>query len=316
MTTRLPQFDCSGFARGWFVVAFSDELAPSDVRPLYYFGRHLVLFRTESGVAKVLDAHCPHMGAHLGHGGQVRGENIKCPFHAWEFGEAGACVKIPYADKIPPKAKLACWPVSERNGMIFVWHDPARGAPSHEIPVLSEYGDPSWTDWHHSGLEIATHPSAIVENVADIAHFIPVHGTHVERFENVYEGHTATQINTGVAYPLGGGKDTYEVRATYYGPAYQVSHMKANLDGVLVNAHTPIDEDRVHLRFGVMIRRRDDDKTRLYAQAFVSNLRDGFLQDVKIWETKRYLEKPALCDGDGPIMKVRKWYRQFYQAAE
>ena len=316
MTTRLPQFDCTGFARGWFVISFSDELKPGDVKPLYYFAKHLVLFRTETGVPTVLDAHCPHMGAHLGHGGEVRGENIKCPFHAWEFGGAGACVSIPYASKIPPKAKLACWPVTERNGMIFVWHDPDKDAPGYEIPVLPEYGDAGWTEWNYSALEIKTHPSAIVENVADTAHFIPVHSTHVDRFENIYDAHTATQINSGVAYPIGGGKDAYEIRATYYGPGYQVSHMHANLDGVLVNAHTPIDEDRLHLRFGVLIRKREDNKTQRYAEAFVTNMRDGFLQDVRIWETKRYLTKPALCDGDGPIMKVRKWYRQFYQAAQ
>ena len=65
MTTRLPQFDCEGFARGWFVVSFSEELAVGDVKPMQYFGKHLVLFRTESGSPKILDAHCPHMGAHL-----------------------------------------------------------------------------------------------------------------------------------------------------------------------------------------------------------------------------------------------------------
>lgn len=315
MSQRLPQFDCAGFARGWFVISFSDELAVSEVRPLRYFDKDLVLFRTESGAAQVLDAHCPHMGAHFGYGGRVRGEHIVCPFHAWEFGGDGKCAAIPYAQKIPPKAKTRCWPVMERNGMIFVWHDPERGEPEYEIPVIPEYGTASWTVWHHSMLEVRTHPSAIVENVADTAHFVPVHGTHVEKFETVYEGHTATQLNSGFAYPLGGGKDTYTIRATYHGPAYQVSHMQANLNGVLVNAHTPVDADHLHLRFGVMIEKREDDKTRMYADAFVSNLRDGFLQDVRIWETKRYLDRPALCEGDGPIMRVRKWYRQFYQGA-
>jgi cholesterol 7-dehydrogenase len=41
----------------------------------------LVLFRTESGEAKVLDAYCPHMGADLGVGSKVVGDCIECPFH-------------------------------------------------------------------------------------------------------------------------------------------------------------------------------------------------------------------------------------------
>ena len=57
------------YADGWFQVAYSDELDTSDVLPLKYFGRDLVLFRNESGQACVLDAHCAHLGAHLGHGG-------------------------------------------------------------------------------------------------------------------------------------------------------------------------------------------------------------------------------------------------------
>jgi 3-ketosteroid 9alpha-monooxygenase subunit A len=37
-------------------------------------------------------------------------------------------------------------------------------------------------------------------------------------------------------------------------------------------------------------------------------------QDIPIWENKVYLEEPTLCDGDGPIAKYRKWFKQFYVA--
>lgn len=39
-------------------------------------------------------------------------------------------------------------------------------------------------------------------------------------------------------------------------------------------------------------------------------------QDIPIWETKRYRERPTLCDGDGPSMQYRKWASQFYVAAQ
>ena len=38
---------------GWFCIGYSHELAPGDVKPLHYFGQHLVLFRTEAGEAKL-----------------------------------------------------------------------------------------------------------------------------------------------------------------------------------------------------------------------------------------------------------------------
>ena len=92
---------------GWFQVAYSDDVKPGDVLPLKYFGRDLVLFRGEDGKAAVMDAFCPHLGAHLGHGGKVNGNCIRCPFHAWEFDTEGECVSVPYAKKIPRKLETS-----------------------------------------------------------------------------------------------------------------------------------------------------------------------------------------------------------------
>ena len=33
---------------------------------------------------------------------------------------------------------------------------------------------------------------------------------------------------------------------------------------------------------------------------------------MDIWERKNYAVKPLLVKGDGPIMKMRAWYSQFY----
>ena len=94
---------------GWFQVAYEDELTPGSVVPLKYFGKDLVLFRTESGEIGLLDAFCPHLGAHLGHGGKVKGENLECPFHAWQFGANGKCNAVPYAKHMPRKADIGTW---------------------------------------------------------------------------------------------------------------------------------------------------------------------------------------------------------------
>ena len=64
-----PRIDLPPYPRGWFAVASSDELQPGEVRPIHYFGEELVLFRSRMGTAHVFDAYCPHLGAHLGHGG-------------------------------------------------------------------------------------------------------------------------------------------------------------------------------------------------------------------------------------------------------
>ncbi len=120
------------FARGWHLVLFSSELGVGEVKSLHYFGRELVAWRGESGKVAVLDAYCPHLGAHLGSdGGRIEGDTVACPFHGWRFDSEGHCVEIPYAQKIPERARdaLGAWPVKETNGFIAIWHDPEDNPP-------------------------------------------------------------------------------------------------------------------------------------------------------------------------------------------
>ena len=295
----------AGYATGWFVVATAEDLPPGTVLSLRYFGQKLVAFRGEGGGVHVLDAHCPHLGADLGVGGTVVGDTIRCPFHAWRFAGNGTCAEIPYAKKIPPRACLRRWEVRERNGLVFVWHDRLGRAPSYEIPAIAEYGSPEWTGWTMSCVTIRTQPREIVENVADRGHFPTVHGTHIEEFDNEFVDHMAIQRSAGVAYPRGGGQDRFRLTATYYGPAYQVTEMESFVPNRLVNAHTPIDEHSLHLRFGVMLLKKNEK----YARAYVDNLQVGFGEDIQIWENKAWRDRPTLCDGDGPIGALRRWYR-------
>ena len=46
--------------------------------------------------------------------------------------------------------------------------------------------------------------------------------------------------------------------------------------------------------------------------AFMDEVTRQLEQDIPIWENKRYLNPPVLCDGDGPIGLFRKWSKQFY----
>ena len=86
-------------------------------------GLELAVFRDTSGQAHVVDAYCPHMGASLGVGGQVRGDCIECPFHGWKFrGYDGKCVHVPYAEN--KHSKYTCtasvytsWHVCSETGV-------------------------------------------------------------------------------------------------------------------------------------------------------------------------------------------------------
>ncbi|ERT03826.1 rieske domain protein, partial [Lyngbya aestuarii BL J] len=127
----------SPFPNSWFRIATSDELPAKGVLPLRYFGQDFVLFRAEDGTPHLLDAHCPHLGAHLGYGGTVEGETIRCPFHGWQWNCQGDCVKIPYTDK-SPQTQIKSWPVRELNGLIFMYYHHQAQEPDWEIPQVPE----------------------------------------------------------------------------------------------------------------------------------------------------------------------------------
>lgn len=131
------------YARGWHIVLLSKELAVGDVQRLHYFDQDLVIYRGSSGKAAVLNAHCPHLGAHLASdGGRLQGDNIACPFHGWTFDSNGHCVDIPYASKIPDRAvsALKAWPVLEKNGFIAIWHDIHDNPPEDYLPDIEDWG--------------------------------------------------------------------------------------------------------------------------------------------------------------------------------
>jgi 3-ketosteroid 9alpha-monooxygenase subunit A len=53
---------------GWFMVGWSPEFPIGETRPLHYFGEDQVAYRDEQGELHVMEAHCKHLGAHIGHG--------------------------------------------------------------------------------------------------------------------------------------------------------------------------------------------------------------------------------------------------------
>jgi 3-ketosteroid 9alpha-monooxygenase subunit A len=277
------------YPRGWFVVAFAEELEPGQLSRLRYFGRELVLHRDAAGRACVRDGHCAR-GVPLGFGTLADGV-LRCPRHP-------DCVD----------ERVASWRVLERNRLIFVHFDAAGAAPTYDIPVLPECDDAAWQPWIHQTMRLATHSREIVENVADRAHFLPVHDTVNDSFETELTGHLAVQRARGH-----GGRHPdvrFTSEATYHGPGYQITRLVTNgLEALLVNAHTMIDAGKtLDLRFGVMLKSSE----RRFARHYVEDLQRGFGQDTDIWLHKVWRDRPVLCDGDGPIMALRRWYAQFY----
>jgi len=313
LSAQANRFPFPAYPNGWFRMAYSNELAPGDVRPLRYFGRDLVLFRDAGGHAHVLDAHCPHLGAHLGYGGKVEGDGIRCPFHAWLWDGEGVCRDIPYARRIPPNAKTRSWPVVERNGIVFLWHHDRDEPPAYEVPELPQIGSPGWTPLEIRRWTVKSRWLDMNENAVDLVHFRYVHGTKsLPESEVEMDGHVLRCRNRmKLGTPRGvvdGGLDT-----TDYGPGLQTVHLHGIVETLMVNTSTPIDEETTDTSFAYTVDTEGDEKKALgVGAAIIRDLEKQMAEDIPIWENKKYYTRPLLCDGDGRFNVYRRWMRQFF----
>jgi phenylpropionate dioxygenase-like ring-hydroxylating dioxygenase large terminal subunit len=301
---------------GWFQVAWANELQPGDVLPRYYFGRHLVLWRDDSGDFHLQDAFCPHLGAHLGHGGTVKGAEIACPFHGWEFGADGRNTCIPYSERTNAKARLRTYPVTVRNGLVLAWYHPDDTvAPSWEIPELPEFnGAEDFSEPVTRRYTIHAAWQELAENGADPAHFRYVHNTEVvpEVEEYVTDGPHAV-MRSSQKFPTPRGVVEGRIDVDNWGPGFSTTWFRGIVDTLLMGCNTPIDEDSCELHFTFTVRKvGDDGTTSSVGQAFVDEVHKQVTEDGPIWENKAHLVRPALADTDGPFTKFRKWASQFY----
>lgn len=307
---------------GWFVVGLSHELAPGEVKPVRYFDRDLVLWRSEGGEARLWDAHCPHLGAHLGYGGTVLGETLRCPFHHFRFDGQGRCVEVPACERIPPAAQAKPWPVVEQNGTILAWFHPEGLPPSYEVRKLPDEG---WTENLCVRWTLRSHPQEIGENTVDTAHMMPVHETghsrvrHGPHLEGPIMKIGLYFLAPGSIIGMDGDNDV-ELEVGMYGVG--LIQVEADVTNAGVQARyricsTPIDRERIHI-FGVanMKHTGDADFTQEVAGLFFEALTRDFVKDFDIWENKVYRPRPALSGADGPIGAYRRWSRQFYPAQE
>jgi len=298
---------------GWFQVAWSDELAPGDVKALRYFGEDLVLFRSEDGAPGMLDAFCPHLGAHLGHGGRVVGDGVRCPFHGWRFDASGRCREVPYASRIPPTARLRAWELRERNRIVWAWRHAEGAPPQWDVPLIAEAESEDWTPFERYHWRIRSRNQEMGENAVDRAHFRYVHGTlGVPESEITVDGIWRRSLQRA---PMRTPRGTVEgsIDAQSHGPGCGFTRFRGICETVLIGATTPVDEEFCEVRFSFTQQKVDGAAPRGgVGAALVRDIVKQMNEDIPIWENKRYLERPTLCDGDGPIAEFRRWMRQFY----
>jgi nitrite reductase/ring-hydroxylating ferredoxin subunit len=306
---------------GWFAIAFAEELRPGRVLRRRFMGEDLVVYRTRRGVVRVVEPYCPHLGAHLGHGGRVEGEEIVCPFHHFAFDTEGACVRTGYGTR-PPAARLVTRAAREVNGALLVWHHAGGAPPSWSVPAHATDGFPPP---FRQVSALVDHPQEVIENAVDLGHIGPVHGYRNVRLRQPFspDGPSFAIAATGQrCMPLG-----RQLEIAFDIVVHGLGHLwvEATIPQLRAAAQfqamaTPLDPCRIELRYSVALR-VGDERADPRVRTLVSHLLTGALgpafrrdmeRDFPIWQHKIYVDRPRLAQGDGPLPAFRRWAQQFY----
>ncbi len=313
---RFPYY--TSFPYGWYRAAYSHELALAQVKPAHYLNRDLVLWRAADGTAHVMDAYCPHLGAHLGYGGRVEGCHLVCPYHWWEFDGSGQNVCIPYDGSRNRSARVHSYPTVDINGYILFWYHPLGLAPLWEIPRLEVCDDPGWTDWDRYRWEVRAPWQELAENGPDFIHLRTVHGSvdipELESLEyTAHESHLRARVN----FKTPRGPQAGRIDTDGFGPGFALARFSGIIDACFVSANTPIDFETIEVTHCYRIRKLGDtpealERTRRVGQALVRDLVKQEAEDIVIFDHKICQLQPKLSPADGPIAQFRKWAAQFY----
>ena len=309
---------------GWFQVAWSDEIAPGDVRPMKYFKKDLVLYRTADGRAIVLSAFCPHMGAHLGHGGHVSGDAIVCPYHGWEWGCDGRNKLVP-SDGAPSGSNrvLKTYVTAETNGCIWVWHDALERAPMWEHPREYRSDADYLPVWPHAAkmTKFRGQPQWVAENVVDIDHLLFVHKSKVIPVLHKDRSPIEYQVDG----PIWRNIREHPLQSSHTeGVGVQVITVPQDpaqprrLPSVLIAGVTPIDDEYSDFRHTNLVPQDkeveggDGDVPVGRAAKRIATMFEQGTRDMPIWSNMNYLNRPAYASSEVVFRRFRRFCEQFY----
>lgn len=276
-----------------------------------------------------MDAHCKHLGAHLGHGGKVRKDCIVCPYHGWAWDGQGRNVDVPYQEQ-PTHARLRTRWVIERHGLVFLWHDPLGGAPREgwELPDLfADFDLPGSEADHYPCYPDAVvdkpaepvHPQLIQENAADSMHFRFTHGAP-EDPELLWFETPGTRWRSLMGVKSARTKQVaMNLHTLNMGPGLSFAAFDGREPYRLILTATPVDDAVSDLRVSYFLPRdpASPDRMPQRLRDFARHTIELFEEDARIWRHQVFIQRPVFARQDiAGYTALRRWSEQFYEAPE
>lgn len=157
----------------WYVAGWVQDLEIETPFAMTVLGERIVIWRTGSGAIHALEDRCVHRLAPLSLG-RCEGERLRCMYHGLLFDPDGSVVEIPGQDKIPPRARVRRYPVTERHSWVWVWMGDPELADDELIPPAVGLDHPDYI-LGHGQLDYAAEARLINDNLLDFSHLTFVH---------------------------------------------------------------------------------------------------------------------------------------------
>ena len=155
----------------WYPVEKSENLKPGKVIETKFWGRSIAVYRDHGGKIQAVENRCTHRQLKLSMG-EVKGCNLVCMYHGWEFGCDGKLVSVPHElfGKPFPNIHIAAFPVQERYGLVWIFPGNPAMKDVHRLPEIPELEGPS--PWGVVSIDATwkAHHSMIIDNVCDFTH--------------------------------------------------------------------------------------------------------------------------------------------------
>jgi vanillate O-demethylase monooxygenase subunit len=152
----------------WYVGAFASEIG--DQLLSRRICNELIAFwcRSDGTVAAVEDR-CPHRFVRLSDGTK-EGDEVRCRYHGLKFDGSGACTERPFEKDAPlSQIKVKSYPVTEREGAIWIWMGDHDKADPELVPHFFFVGHPDYVNIE-GYLKIKGNYELITDNLLDLSH--------------------------------------------------------------------------------------------------------------------------------------------------
>jgi phenylpropionate dioxygenase-like ring-hydroxylating dioxygenase large terminal subunit len=319
----------------WYPIAQSKEVtddAPLKVRIL---GLPFVAFRDSGGNPHLLSDTCIHRGGSLGLG-WVRDGRVICPYHGWEYGGTGKCLKIPTLPedtKSPARAKVDSYPTDEKYGILFAF---LGDLPEEERPPIYDIEEFSAEGWRANDVvtfEINAYFERSVENGLDAAHNEFVHpmqgGPSIGKtlrdhpidvddvppwgseFLQLYGGYATKETQT-----IGAGEGSTRAGSGHHGPNTLITRIFFSDEKKFIQYffEAPIDENHTRIFFVNMrsfMLEPENDQRLIDINMKIAHEDIRIIESLDPVRTPHSTTKEVLTPADKPIVFYRKYMQEW-----